>query len=438
MVGTTASAGTNNSGTPVYYGGSSKPTLLVMGVPGYYQSGYGAANGGQGGGWGGKGANSSASCTPNTGSNGIQGIAGFNGGNAGRGGNGGGAMIIKANTVVITNSGIVFDASGQHGTPGGNGGYGGAGGLGGDGGPGCCSSGTPIPQGGNGGHGDTGAGGDGGDGGNGGATGYIWIGTTSYTTSAGSRKKNFSFFAGKGGKKGWGGWSAVNTTPNNMSAMNECTGVDCSTSGGGGGSSCANAVCNPDIAMCYLSSNYTGAVSPGGNDYNFSNGSTTFARYISKNNTGDGDLEVDIPNACGTITTYKAYCKGDCDVLFKQIAGLQNVNNYTVTKPNNTSTCSSLPTLPMSINYIDGSSGNIPLLEYMHTDINVPATLTDVSGESDNVGTFTTCFSLSITGTEFTFVTPYDPAPIQATPGNDGVGGTTPPPNTGAGNQQIM
>ncbi len=439
VAGSTASAGASNSGSPVNYGGSSKPTLLVMGDPGYYQSGYGAANGGQGGGWGGKGANSNCPLPPNTGSNGVQGIAGLNGGNAGRGGNGGGAMIIKACTTQINNNFIVFDASGQHGTPGGNGGYGGAGGVGGVGGPGCCINGgtTPIPQGGNGGVGDTGAGGKGGDGGNGGATGYIWIGTKSYTTTAGARKDNFSFRAGKGGKKGWGGWSAVNTTPNNMSAMNECTGIDCSTSGGGGGSSCANAVCDPDKAMCYLSSNYFGAFSPGGNDYSFTDvSSTTFARYISKNNTGDGDLEVDIPNSCGTITTYKAYCKGDCDVLFKQIAANQNVNGYTVTKPNNTSTCSSLPTLPMSINYIDGSSGNIPLLEYVHTDINVPATLTDVTGESDNVGTFTTCFSKSINGTEFTFVPGYDPPPVQAPAGNDGAGGTTPPPppNTGAGN----
>lgn len=227
-----------------------------------------------------------------------------------------------------------------------------------------------------------------------------------------------------------------------MSAMNECTGVDCSTSGGGGGSSCANAVCDPDKAMCYLSSNAIqgNPIPSTTNDYEFVDGTTptpiTIARYISKNTVGDGDLEVYIPNSCSTITTYKAYCKGDCDVLFAQIAKAVQVNNYTVTMPNTTSTCSSLPTLPNSINYIDATYGNIPLLEYMHTDINVPATLTDVSGETENVGTFTTCFSLSITGTEYTFVPAYDPAPIQATPGNDGVGGTTPPPppNTGAGN----
>lgn len=449
--GSSASFGTSNTGTPIYYGGSNKPTNLVMGDPGYYKAGSVAANGGQGGGWGGKGANSSAICIPNAGSNGLQGSAGWNGGNAGKGGNGGGAMIIKAHTVNINTSAVVFDASGQSGQSGGNGGYGGAGGIGGTGGQACCSGGTAYPAGGFGGNGDIGAGGKGGDGGNGGETGFIWIGTTSYTTP-GARKLNFGFYAGKGGKKGWGGWSARNTTPNDMSSMNACNGIDCSASGGGGGVPCFNSSnCNPDKAMCFLSTNasYGSLIIGTTNNYNFMTATTPpkiIAKYISKNTIGDGDLEVYVLNPCSTTTTtYKANCVGDCDILFKQIAQDANVNtNYIVTLPNNTNTtCSSTPLLPLTINYIDATNGDIPLLDYYHADVNTPATLTDVSGGSEHLGTFTSCFSSQGPGdgTEYTY-TSYHPVPLQATPGNDGDGGTPPPPpppsGTGNSNDHVI
>jgi len=436
--GSVAASPTLNSGSPVFYGGSNKTAYLVMGDPGYFQSGYGGANGGQGGGWGGQGGNSNCAIS-NIGTAGVQGVNGLNGGNAGKGGRGGGAMIIKARVVNANKRAVVFDASGEPGQPGGNGGYGGAGGSGGAGGKGCCNNSTATPEGGIGGNGDTGAGGKGGDAGNGGASGYIWIGTTKFIKSLGNRAQHFGYFAGKGGKPGFGGWSAINTTPNSMSALNECTGATCSRPSTSG---CAASVCNPDYAMCLLSSTTEkGNLIPGTiNDYEFVNtpvsGGLVLGKYISKNNPdGDGDLEMYSNNNCGSITVYKAICKGDCDVLFKQLAVRAYVNNeYEVTMPTSGLTCSPILSFPFNINYIDVAQGNIPLLQFTHTDLNTPATLTDISGGSDHVGTFTSCFSLlgPGDGEEYTY-SPYNPAPVQAPAGNPGVPGPPPAPPAPSG-----
>lgn len=248
------------------------------------------------------------------------------------------------------------------------------------------------------------------------------------------RALNFGYNAGKGGKAGFGGWSAINTTPHNMSAKNECTGTNCSTAGGGGG--CAGNVCNPDYAMCLLASTTNYGTAVGSNDIDFKNSSgTVLGKYISKNTTGDGDLEMYVYN-CSTPTVYKAICKGDCDVLFKQIARVANVNTeYKPTMPVGGTTCSTTLSFPFNINFVDQSFGNIPLLVFNHADINTPATLTDISGGSDHVGTFTSCFSiLGVGNGEEYFNSSYNPPPVQAPAGNPGVAGPAPtPPATGGG-----
>jgi len=232
--------------------------------------------------------------------------------------------------------------------------------------------------------------------------------------------------------------SAINTTSNNLRSENYCINVSC-TSPGGGGVSCTSSVCNPDKAMCLLTTNAEVARLVDSNDVDFENSSAVvFAKYISKNTTGDGDLEVYETCIGGGITTYKAYCKGDCDKLFRQIVqGIDLINGYIVSPFAAISNCSTLPALPLNIKYIDVSSGNIPLLEYNHTDINSPATLKDVSKGSDHEGVFTTCFSLDGPNDgEENESSSFNPTPVQAAPGNGGTPAITPPgpPDSGSGN----
>lgn len=430
QAGGTASAGGANSGTPVYYGGSYLNYQLIMGDPGYFQSGTGAAQGGQGGGWGGDGAASVAPCS-NSGASGLQGDAGFQGGDAGKGGRGGGIILIKAYQVDLNTSTVVFDVSGQEGKPGGNGGFGGLGGIGGDGGVGCCSN-VPIPQGGNGGWGDIGAGGTGGDGGDGGKSGYAWIATFPgkyYKNFTGVKGKSFAVKGGKGGAAGKGGWGTFNVTPTAIRIKNECTDAYCS----GAPTSCPEIYCDADKAMCVLSSS-TALGYPILSDIDFIDGTPTLiAQYISKNNGGDGTLYSYEANACSGITTYIAECEGDCDILFQQLGQNVNVNgDYNLDLGQTLVNC----TFPTVFTYrSEVGTKNLPLLYYYHEDVNSQATLTDISGGSDHIGFFSTCLSGSgPTGPKADLA--FEVTPVQASPGD--AGDTPPPgngpPNTGSGN----
>lgn len=420
--GTMANPPSATTGTPVNYGGSFINTTLVMGDPGYFPSGSSGAQGGQGGGWGGDGA--AAPACGNAGNPGNQGFNGFNGADAGKGGNGGGAIVIKANRVSVVSNAVVFNASGDDGMPGGNGGFGGLGGGGGKGGAGCCANGTPIMDGGPGGKGDIGLGGKGGAGGNGGKAGFIWIATSpsGYSTTALKRRNNFAVRGGKGGKGGLGGWGGYNSTSNGVSLINPCTQKWCS----GGGTACATIICDADAAMCRLTMNgKTGTVIGGtANDIEFK--STTgfvIGKYKSKNNGGDGHLEMYSTNACGTQTKTIANCTGDCDSLFLMIANQIKVNEvFDVLMPSIANTTCFGSGFPVNIIFENTDLTKVPLLHYKHLTNKEQATLTDIAGKSGFVGFFSECLSIDPNGLpgEGFDSSNYEVKPTPADPGEPG------------------
>jgi hypothetical protein len=327
--GTMGASKNLNTGTAVFYGGSTKNTLLVMGDPGYFKTNAGGAIGGQGGGYGGSGANGAAACNT-TGSGGMQGNQGETGGNAGNGGKGGGAMVIKANTISITTNSVVFDASGGWGLPGDYGGDGGLGGIGGAGGAACCTGGTTsVPAGGNGGKGDVGKGGTVADAGDGGKPGYMWVAVqNSYSTTAANRNNNYRAGGGKGGKGGLGGWGDFNATFSRMWIDNPC---DQSTFCGGGGSACYTYYCDLEKVMCRIK-DATTVTHVGSNNYKFNQGLTNLvADYLS---SAKQIIAYD-NNSCGQASTYVTntadHTTGDCDAIMSVYETISNLSNYNLT-----------------------------------------------------------------------------------------------------------
>ncbi len=402
------SGGTSaNSGTQMSFGGSSFKSLLVMGDPGYWVSGYGGGKGAGGGGYGGDGGSTAAPCTTNiTGTVGVIGHDGGPGGAAGRGGTGGGAIVIKAGSVNITTSNVVFTASGENGLHGGNGSNGGTGGSGGAGGEGCCTLGMDAGPGAN---GDVGEGGKGGDAGNGGEPGYIWIATQgSYTPSTG-RGANFSVLGGKAGKKGNGGWGSYNSTASRVEMRNRCTGNDCTPS-----TTCLYA-CDVDKAMCLLAANATSATLASG-IITFNSGSVMLGKYFSSTRM----LAVYDGTCPDVYIAYwnDGYPKAPYDMFKHFISSGTTYTTYLgqldLTVARTSSGCSS-PGSPVHI-YFKDVTGNIDVLSYHHESLDQPAYIEEQDEPNGNRCYTDDCIAETApsNGTAF----------VQNTDGNDGTDGT--------------
>lgn len=371
---TSSSGSANGAGTP--FSKATFNSLLVMGNPGSFISGYGSGDGAGGGGFGGTGGNNSLCAT--TGTAGTSGMAGGSGGAAGKGGRGGGAMIIKAIDVNITSNSVVISANGGNALKGGNGANGGAGGAGGPGGQGCCGS--AGMDAGAGGYGDEGVGGTGGDGGNGGDAGFIWIAcNNNYTYTASNNYFNYSIQGGAGANAGKGGWGEVNYTSSTIPGVNRCSGADCTS-----GATTCKFECNVDYSMCFLAANAQSADVVGSSlDTKFySSQSCTglIGQYKNSINT------LEVYDGCDTyISIWEGSTKTPAD-MFKHFRTCSSPSKTALgfldySNAPNSSGCGS-PGAAVHIDFYDGSIPPQIILTYDHESPDGPAFIHEIETEN--------------------------------------------------------